>query len=79
MRTTITLSDDVARAVEELRRSAGIGVSAAVNDLVRRGLAGHPPARPPFRQTTSRLGEALVPLDDVAAALDVLEGDARRE
>ena len=38
MRTTVTLADDVAATVERLRRSDGIGVSEAINRLVRDGL-----------------------------------------
>src|SRR3954447_3348982 len=39
MRTTVTLANDVAAAVERLRRERSIGVSEAVNELVRNGLA----------------------------------------
>lgn len=39
MRTTVTLADDVAAAVQGLRREEGIGMSEAVNRLVRDGLA----------------------------------------
>lgn len=39
MRTTVTLADDVAAAVEQFKRSEGIGVSEAINRLVREGLA----------------------------------------
>lgn len=38
-RTAVTLDEDIARAVEELRRSQGLRTSAAVNALARRGLA----------------------------------------
>ena len=38
MRTTLTLADDVAAAVERLRRERSIGMSEAVNELVRAGL-----------------------------------------
>lgn len=78
MRTTVTLADDVATAVERLRRERGVGVSDAINDLVRAGLAAQPGRPAAFRQTTSRMGESLIPLDDVQAALDALEGDGRR-
>jgi hypothetical protein len=77
MRTTITLAPDVSAAVEHAQRERGVGVSEVVNDLVRRGLAATP-ERPPFRQTTSDLGRARLPVDDVAGLLDVLEGDDRR-
>lgn len=38
MRTTVTLADDVAAGLEKLRRERGLGLSEAVNDLVRAGL-----------------------------------------
>jgi hypothetical protein len=47
MRTTVTFDEDVAAAIARLQRDRHIGVSAAVNELVRRGLArGH--CRSPF-------------------------------
>ena len=39
MRTTITLADDVAAGVEKVRRERDLGLSEAVNDLIRAGLA----------------------------------------
>ena len=77
MRTTVTLGDDVAAAVKRLRRERGIGLSDAVNELVRRGLGSTGKGRS-FRQTTSRLGEAKLPLDDVAGLLETLDGPASR-
>lgn len=38
MRTTITLADDVAAALEKVRRERDLGLSEAVNDLIRAGL-----------------------------------------
>ena len=38
MRTTFTLDDDVAAEVARLRREAGLGVSEAVNRLIRAGM-----------------------------------------
>jgi hypothetical protein len=78
MRTTVTPDEDIARAVEQLRRDRGLGTGAAVNELARRGLAMREPARPQFRQEVSSMGPARVPLDDVSAALDLLEGEAHR-
>jgi hypothetical protein len=76
MRTTIEFDEDTARAVEALRRERGIGVSEAVNELIRRGLLPRA-ERPPFRQRTRRLG-LRVDVSNVAEALEVLEGaDAR--
>lgn len=77
MRTTVTLDDDVAKALDALRRERGLGTSAALNELVRRGLAvgASPPAKR-FRQRTSNMGAARVPLDDIGYALELLEGEA---
>ncbi|MCY3634662.1 MAG: ribbon-helix-helix protein, CopG family [bacterium] len=46
MRTTVTLARDVAAAVEQLQRGDGIGVSEAINRLVREGLAKPKTSRP---------------------------------
>lgn len=76
MRTTVTLDDDVAKALEAMRRERGLGTSAALNELVRRGLAAGttPPRR--FTQRTSDMGEPRVPLDDIGSTLELLEGEA---
>jgi hypothetical protein len=42
MRTTVNLDEDVAAAVERLRREKGLGLSEAVNQLTRSGLAAVP-------------------------------------
>ena len=73
----MTLADDVAAAVQQLRRERGFGVSEAVNELVRRGLTASEPAAP-LRQSTSTLGRPLLPLDDVAGLLEALDGAASR-
>jgi len=72
MRTTIELDEDAARGVEQLRRERGLGVSQAVNELIRRGLVPHPEAEP-FHQRTSRLG-LRIDVSNVAVALEDLEG-----
>lgn len=77
MRTTVTFASDVAAAVERLQRERGRGVSDAVNELIRRGLTSAS-ERVPFHQTTSEMGQPLLPLDDVAALLEVLEGPGSR-
>ncbi|CAN5748881.1 hypothetical protein BH23ACT10_BH23ACT10_13120 [soil metagenome] len=76
MRTTITLDDDIAQAVEQLRRAQGVGVSEVVNTLARQGLARPDAAPPRFRQTVSAMGRPRLPLDDIAETLALLEGDA---
>lgn len=72
MRTTVTLEDDVAAAVARLQSERGLGMSAAINHLVRTGLiAKEPPV--PFRQRTSDMG-ARIDVTNVAEVLDLLEG-----
>lgn len=72
MRTTVEFDEDTAKAVEQLRQELGIGVSQAVNELVRRGLLPRPEA-PPFRQRTRQMG-LRIDVSNVAAALEDLEG-----
>lgn len=74
MRTTITFEADTAAAVEQVRRERGIGVSAAVNELVRRGLRAQD-ERPRFVQRTSA-GNARIDVTDVAEALELIDGPA---
>lgn len=76
MRTTIQLDDDVAAAVDELRRESRVGVSDAVNQLIRRGLAARR-KRPTFRQRTAPLGLRIA-VDDIGEALELLEGTRTR-
>jgi predicted transcriptional regulator len=72
MRTTVTLADDVVAAVEKLRRERSIGLSEAVNDLVRAGLVERRKA-PPFRQKSYDLGDG-VDFSNVAEAIETLDG-----
>ena len=76
MRTTVTLDDDVAAAVARVRRERGLGVSEAVNELARAGLAVKRRRRP-YRQRRAKLG-LRIDVTDVAEALDVLETAGRR-
>lgn len=76
MRTTVTLDSDVAAAVEQLRRERAIGLSEAVNELVRAGLRVKP-ARQAFRQRTAPLG-LRIDVSNVAEALDLLDTEDAR-
>ena len=38
MRTTLTIDDDIARALKELSRERGSSFKAVVNDVLRQGL-----------------------------------------
>jgi hypothetical protein len=73
MRTTVNLADDVAAAVERLRGARSIGMSEAVNELVRAGLANQERTRAPFRQTSHDLG-AGIDVNNVADAIETLDG-----
>lgn len=72
MRTTIEFDDDTTRAIEAIRRERGLGVSAAVNELIRRGLLPHREGGP-FKQRTARLG-LRIDVSNVADALESLDG-----
>ena len=72
MRTTITFDDDVASAVAAIRRERGVGVSEAVNELIRQGLLV-PRKRRTFDQRTAAMGLRLE-VANVADALEVLDG-----
>ncbi|HSF14178.1 MAG TPA: ribbon-helix-helix protein, CopG family [Vicinamibacteria bacterium] len=74
MRTTINLDDDVSAAIEQLRKKANLGVSEAVNQLIRRGLNAQK-RRQPFVQRTRSLG-LRIDVTNVAEALELLEGPA---
>lgn len=73
MRTTVEFDADTAAAIEDVRRAEGLGVSEAVNTLIRRGLL----ARPTFRQRTAPIG-VCVDVSNVADALESLEGPESR-
>lgn len=73
MRTTVTLERDVAAAVDQLRRREGIGLSEALNRLVRAALV-EPSKREPFRQRTVSAGRFLVDVSNVHDAIEAVEG-----
>ncbi len=76
MRTTITFADDVAAGIEKLRRERDLGLSEAVNHLVRAGLTSSTPV-PPFRQTSHDLG-AGVEVSNIGETLETLDGPRAR-
>ena len=64
MRTTLTLDDDVAAALERRRRERGTGLKAEINALLRAGLAASeapPTDDEPFVLPTFDAGRQLVP------------------
>ena len=76
MRTTVTLDDDVAAAIDRLRRERSLGLSEAVNALVRAGLTVRRDPSP-FRQRTASLG-VTVDVTNVGEALEQLGELERR-
>jgi hypothetical protein len=83
MRTTLTIDDDVVAAIERRRRELNHTLKQEVNDLLRAGLLRAKEDRPKsgspgFRVQPLDVGELLVPIDDVEAALDIAEGPWRR-
>lgn len=76
MRTTVSLDDDVAAAIQRLRRERGLGLSEALNELARAGLQA-PEARTRFRQRSVDMGISI-DVRDTAEALEQAEGPAYR-
>ncbi|MGH3813808.1 MAG: ribbon-helix-helix protein, CopG family [Pseudonocardiaceae bacterium] len=72
MRTTVSLDDDVAAAVQRMRAERNIGLSEAVNELARAGLAV-PSQRTRFVQRTFPMG-ARIDITNIGDALEYLEG-----
>jgi Arc/MetJ family transcription regulator len=71
MRTTVTLDDDVSAAVQRLREKEGLGLSEALNQLVRAGLAARP-RREPYVHRSARLG-LKVDISNIGEVLDLLD------
>jgi hypothetical protein len=79
MRTTLTLDDDVAAAIEQRRRERRHSLKQEVNELIRVGLmhVDEPTAAGAgFRVEPLNIGECLVnDFDDVSALLAMAEGE----
>ena len=83
MRTTLTLEPDVAAELERLRKEEPSSYKKIVNDLLRLGLytrrqKGIEKRETPFRTRTADLGRPRIPLDNVAEALAIAEGEDYR-
>jgi hypothetical protein len=76
VRTTVTLAEDVTAAVEKLRRERSIGLSEAINDLIRAGLIERRKVSP-FRQKAHDLGRGI-DFSNVAEAIETLDGPSAR-
>ena len=73
MRTTLRLDDDVAAEIQRLRREEGLGLSEAVNRLIRAGMAASPRQPTPYRHESRDIG-LKVDVTDIGAVLDLLDG-----
>lgn len=73
----MVFDDDIAAAIEQIRREASIGLSEAVNRLIRAGLLAESPDRQSFVQRTQSLG-LKIDVANTAEALDTLEGPSAR-
>ena len=71
MRTTLNLDDDVAAELDRLRREQGMGMSQAVNQLVRRGMVERA-SKSTYEHRSVALG-LKVDITNVGAVLDLLD------
>jgi hypothetical protein len=76
VRTTVTFAPDIAAAIEKLRQERHLGLSEAVNELIRAGLRV-PAERHRFEQRSRHLGLRM-DVSNIAETLDLLEGPAHR-
>ncbi len=80
MRTTLTLDDDVAAALERLRKVRDVGLKELVNDVLRRGLsdmAAPPKKRQPFCTGSVALGRVrLSNIDNIGETLAIAEDES---
>jgi hypothetical protein len=80
MRTTLTIDDDVAATLEQLRRNLDASLKDLINEALRRGLRDmgtRPKSRKLFRTKSVDAGALLIPnIDNVAEVLAVIEGEA---
>jgi hypothetical protein len=79
MRTTLTIDDDVAAMLEQLRKKRGAVLKSLINEALRRGLremAARPKQRSPIRTRSVDLGRArITSIDNIAEDLAIAEGE----
>ncbi|MBV9162668.1 MAG: ribbon-helix-helix protein, CopG family [Pseudonocardiales bacterium] len=82
MRTTLSLDDDVAAQLEQLRARGDRSFRQLVNEALRVGLAhldrANATLRGPFTRTVSLGAPRLPDVDDVSEALVITEGEGYR-
>ncbi len=79
MRTTLTIDDDVAAAIERLRHGRDTSLKEIINEALRRGIkemGTRTKRRTTFRTRSVDLGALQVPsLDNISELLAVAEGE----
>jgi hypothetical protein len=79
MRTTLTLDDDGAAALERLRKSRNASLKDRINDALRRGLkdmSNPTKRRAHFRTRSVALGQLRIAGLDIGEALAIAESEA---
>jgi len=80
MRITLTLDDDLAAAIERLRRVRDASLRDIVNEALRKGLSDlstRPTQREPFKTKSVALGRLrLASIDNISESLAVAEAEA---
>ena len=80
MRTTLTIENDVAAILAQLRKEPGVKLKDIVNEALRRGLrdlAPQPKPRDHFRTRSVDLGRLeITSIDNTAEALAIAEGES---
>ena len=79
MRTTLTIEDDVAAMLEQLRKKRGAGLKDLVNEALRRGLRElemRLKPRTPYRTRSVDLGRVrIASIDNIGEVLAIAEGE----
>jgi predicted transcriptional regulator len=79
MRTTVTLDDDVATAIDHLRRVRHVSLKQIVNEALRRGIRDMTVRKRPratFQTRSVDLGSLLIPsIDNIGEVLAATDGE----
>ena len=81
MRTTLTIDNDVAARLEQLRKATGESLKAVVNSALRVGvqqLSQPAAARQRYVQPEASAGGCKISLVSVSEALAIAEGEAHK-
>ena len=76
MRTTLTIDDDVAAALERLRKQRDVSLKQIVNEALRKGISelNQRPKRGARYQTrVVNLGQARLSIDNISEVLSIAE------